>query len=190
MTWPVTAADGVTHLVRVAVDQERSVDALLSVVASRRPVIAVLVERDADSSESEPVGIFLRDEKGGVVLYSPSMSSVYRTAPGWTALRRLTARIAALRRASTVQVAEPVARGPVLRVCEPVIEVLESLGATGRRRLTEHQRQVVTERRRLAGDLGMATVERTIDDLLVGTTTATVLRARFVLGRAMALTER
>lgn len=191
VTWPVTAADGTTHVLRVAVDQERSVEALLSVVASRRPVVAVLVEREPGGGADEPVGIFLRDGTGGLELFSPSMSPVYRTAPGWTAMRRLTARIAALRKASTTtHVAEPVDRGPVVRVCEPALEVVDSLGATGRRRLTGWQHEALATRQRLARDLGMATVERTVADLLADPTTENVLRARFVLGRALALTGR
>ncbi|MFD6092898.1 hypothetical protein ACFWGN_12315 [Oerskovia sp. NPDC060338] len=191
VTWPVIAADGATHVLRVAVDQERSVEALLSVVASRRPVVAVLVEREPGGGADEPVGIFLRDGTGGLELYSPSMSPVYRTAPGWTAMRRLTARIAALRKASTTtHVAEPGDRGPVVRVCEPALEVVDSLGATGRRRLTGWQHEALTTRQRLAGDLGMATVERSVADLLADPTTENVLRARFVLGRALALTGR
>ncbi|MGW6006729.1 hypothetical protein ACWFNS_15845 [Oerskovia enterophila] len=188
VTWPVTAADGTTHVLRVAVDQERSVEALLSVVASRRPVVAVLVEREPGGGADEPVGIFLRDGTGGIELFSPSMSPVYRTAPGWTAMRRLTARIAALRKGSTTHVAEPVDRGPVVRVCQPALEVVDSLGATGRRRLTGWQHETLTARQRLAGDLGMATVGRSLADLLADPTTENVLRARFVLGRALALT--
>ncbi|KRD36864.1 hypothetical protein ASE27_10450 [Oerskovia sp. Root918] len=188
VTWPVTAADGGTQVLRVAVDQERSVEALLSVVASRRPVVAVLVEREPGGGADEPVGIFLRDGTGGIELFSPSMSPVYRTSPGWTAMRRLTARIAALRKGSTTHVAEPVDRGPVVRVCQPALEVVDSLGATGRRRLTGWQHEALTARQRLAGDLGMATVGRSLADLLADPTTENVLRARFVLGRALALT--
>ncbi|MBD7949951.1 hypothetical protein [Oerskovia rustica] len=188
VTWPVTAADGVTHVLRVGVEHERSVEALLSVVASRKQVVAVLVERDASTGADEPVGVFLRTGQGSVELFSPSMSPVFR-AVSWTALRRLRARIAALHRGSTVHVAEPVARGPVARVCEPALEVVDSLGATGRRRLTAHQQSVLGDRARLAHDLGMVTVGRTIEALTTDVSTFTLLRARFVLGRAAALAD-
>ncbi|RXR26097.1 SWIM zinc finger family protein [Oerskovia turbata] len=188
VTWPVTSADGVTHVLRVGVEHERSVEALLSVVASRKQVVAVLVERDASSGADEPVGVFLRTGQGSVELFSPSMSPVFR-AVSWTALRRLRARIAALHRGSTVHVAEPVARGPVARVGEPALEVVDSLGATGRRRLTAHQQGVLSDRARLAHDLGMVTVGRTIESLAADVTTSTLLRARFVLGRAAALAD-
>lgn len=188
VTWPVTAADGVTHVLRVGVEHERSVEALLSVVASRKQVVAVFVERDATTGADEPVGAFLRTGQGSVELFSPSMSPVFR-AVSWTALRRLRARIAALHRRSTVHVAEPVARGPVARVCEPALEVVDSLGATGRRRLTAHQHNVLGDRARLAHDLGMVTVGRTIEELTTDVATSTLLRARFVLGRAAALAD-
>ena len=188
VTWPVTAADGATHVLRVGVEHERSVEALLSVVASRKQVVAVLVERDARTGADEPAGVFLRTGQGSVELFSPTMSPVLR-AVSWTALRRLRARIAALHQRSSVHVAEPVARGPVARVCGPALEVVDSLGATGRRRLTAHQLRVLDDRARFAHDLGMVTVGRTIEALTTGTTTATLLRARFVLGRAQALAD-
>ncbi|MFF2622989.1 hypothetical protein [Oerskovia jenensis] len=188
VTWPVTAADGVTHVLRVGVEHERSVEALLSVVASRKQVVAVLVERDASTGADEPVGVFLRTGQGSVELFAPSMSPAFR-AVSWTALRRLRARIAALHRGSTVHVAEPVARGPVACVCAPALEVVDSLGATGRRRLTPHQQSVLEDRARLAHDLGMATVGRAIEALSTDATTSMLLRARFVLGRAQALAD-
>ncbi|MEV7960822.1 hypothetical protein [Oerskovia paurometabola] len=188
VTWPVTSADGVTHVLRVGVEHERSIEALLSVVASRKQVVAVLVERDASKGSEEPVGVFLRTGQGSVELFSPSMSPAFR-AVSWTALRRLRARIAALHRGAAVHVAEPQPRGPVTRVCEPARDVVDSLGATGRRRLTAHQQSVLDDRARLAHDLGMVTVGRTIEALTTSTTTATLLRARFVLGRAEALAD-
>jgi len=157
-------------------------------VASRKQVVAVLVERDARTGADEPAGVFLRTGQGSVELFSPTMSPVLR-AVSWTALRRLRARIAALHQRSSVHVAEPVARGPVARVCGPALEVVDSLGATGRRRLTAHQLRVLDDRARFAHDLGMVTVGRTIEALTTGTTTATLLRARFVLGRAQALAD-
>lgn len=191
ITWPLVAADGTEHVLRLPADADHrvSVDALMSLVALRRTVVAVVAERRDGQRSEEPVSVFLRGRAGAIELFSLSMSPIHRTSD-YRSLRRLIARIAALRRGALAAAPPSVQVGPVARVCGPVLDVAESLAATGRRHLTEHQREIVARRRGVARDMGMATVERAIAHLLDSPPTpAVVLRVRLVLGRAVALAE-
>ncbi|GAB3169114.1 hypothetical protein GCM10027059_33340 [Myceligenerans halotolerans] len=170
LTWTVTDSTGQEHLLRVPVEDRRTADVILHVLAGRWTVIGVTVERHAD--RTEPVGIFLRGADGVVRLVSPSLTDQYRigresrwSRHQWETWRKRLSRVAGLRsRARAVtEAAEP--DPPAVRACGLAWDVLVAVAATGRYRLTPRQRSDLDLARTLARDLGLSTLERAVTDL-------------------------
>ncbi|RPF20797.1 hypothetical protein [Myceligenerans xiligouense] len=171
LTWTVTDSGGQEHLLRVPVEDRRTADVILHVLAGRWPVVGVTAERRED--RIEPVGIFLRGTDGVLRLISPSLTEQYQIGRDsrwsrhhWDTWRRRLSRVAGMRsRARAVtEAAEP--DPPVVRACGLAWGVLVAVAATGRYRLTPRQRSDLDLARRLARDLGLSTLERAVADLV------------------------
>ncbi|MBL0888575.1 hypothetical protein [Myceligenerans indicum] len=170
LTWAVTDSVGKEHLLRVPVEDRRTADTLLHVLAGRRPVVGVTVERR--EGRVEPVGLFLRGDGGSIRLVSPSVTEEYQIGREsrwshhlWDTWRRRMSRVARMRsRAQAVtEGAEP--DPPAVRACRLAWDVLVAVAATGRRRLTARQRSDLDLARALGRDLGLSTLERAVSDL-------------------------
>ncbi|GAA1866923.1 hypothetical protein [Myceligenerans crystallogenes] len=170
LTWTVTDSTGQPHLLRVPIEDRRTADTLLHVVAGKWNVVAVTAERHDD--RLEPAGIFLRAKDGEILLVSPSITEQHQlgrdsrwTLHHWETWRKRLSRVAGMRsRARAVtEVAEP--DQPVVRACALAWDVTVALAATGRRRLTPRQLSDVVQARALARDLGLTTLERALGDL-------------------------
>ena len=177
VTWTVVDSRGEPHLLRVPVEERHTADTLLHILAGRWSVVAVTVERHA--GRLEPTGVFLRGHDGVIRLVSPSLIEQYqlghdarRNFVHWDAWRKRISRVAGMRSRAQAVVTAPEPAPPVLRACDLAWDVTVAVAATGRHRLTARQRSDVEQARTLARDLGLATLERAIADLLPGDVTS------------------
>ncbi|MBE1874187.1 hypothetical protein [Myceligenerans pegani] len=198
LTWTVTDSAGQEHLLRVPVEDRRTADAILYVLAGRWAVVGVTAERLA--GRPAPVGIFLRGPDGAIRLISPSLTEQYEIGRDsrwshhhWETWRKRLSRVAGMRsRARAVtEVAEP--DPPVARACGLAWDVLVSVAATGRSRLTPRQRADLELARTLARDLGLSTLERAVSDLVrdagsPALTPEAVARTAFLVRRTREIT--
>lgn len=187
VTWTVTGADGGEIVLRLPVAEGTACETLLSVVAGGRTVVAVTVERR--EGRDEPVGLFVREADGRVVLVSPTLTPAWSLERGrwWETWRKRLARVARLRADAAVLTTAAAPPTPVRLVCRLTQDVLVSVAATGRAHLTARQRADVERARDLARDLGLATLQHTAAALARGADGLTpddVLRAAFLVGRA------
>ncbi|MBO0610869.1 hypothetical protein [Myceligenerans salitolerans] len=171
LTWDVTDSTGQGHQLRVPVEDRRTAEVILHVLAGRWAVVAVSVERRAD--RTEPVGIFLRGTDGVVRLISPSLTDQYqlgrdsRWSRGqWQAWRKRLSRVAGMRSRARAVTEAPEPDPPAVRACGLAWDVLVAVAATGRYRLTPRQRSDLDLARTLARDLGLSTLERCLSDLV------------------------
>ncbi|GAA2223522.1 hypothetical protein GCM10010413_15960 [Promicromonospora sukumoe] len=185
LTLSVVTSDGETRLLRLPVSGEQAVQTLLSV---RSKLVAVTIERRED--RDEPVGLFVRD-KSAIRLVSPTITPPWSLETTyWDFWRRRLKKLKA--QASSAKTVRPPAAppSPVRRVTLLLGDVLLAAAATGRPALTTRQRSDVEQARVLARDLGLATLERTAQELLAGDLTPpAVLHAAFVVGRARAVAD-
>lgn len=187
VTWTMTGADGGEIVLRLPVAEGTACETLLSVVAGGRTVVAVTVERR--EGRDEPVGLFVREADGRVVLVSPTLTPAWSLERGrwWETWRKRLARVARLRADAAVLTTAAAPPTPVRLVCQLTQDVLVAVAATGRAHLTARQRADVERARDLARDLGLATLQRTAAALARGADGLTpddVLRAAFLVGRA------
>ncbi|MCF4122483.1 hypothetical protein L1785_16010 [Antribacter sp. KLBMP9083] len=192
VTWTVTGADGGEIVLRLPVAEGTACETLLSVVAGGRTVVAVTVERR--EGRDEPVGLFVREADGRVVLVSPTLTPAWSLERGrwWETWRKRLARVSRLRASAAVVATATAPPTPVRLVCNLTQDVLVAVAATGRAHLTARQRADVERARDLARDLGLATLERTTAGLASGTDGLTpddLLRAAFLVGRARQVAE-
>ncbi|MFI2365410.1 hypothetical protein [Promicromonospora sp. NPDC019610] len=185
LTLSVVTSDGDTRQLRLPAAGEQAVQTLLSV---RARLVAVTIERREE--RDEPVGLFVRD-KGAIRLVSPTITPAWSLENSyWDFWRKRIRKLKA--QASSAKAVRPptAAPPPVRRVTLLLGDVLLAAAATGRPVLTVRQRSDVEQARVLARDLGLATLERTAQGLLVGDLTPpAVLHAAFVVGRARAVAD-
>lgn len=193
LTWTVTDSAGQEYLLRVPVEDRRTADTLLHVLAGRWPVVGVTAERRAD--RLEPVGIFLRGADGVVRLVSPSLTDQYQiggesrwSLRTWNTWRKRLSRVAGMRSRARAVTGTAMPDPPVVRACGLAWDVLVAVAATGRYRLTPRQRSDLDLARTLARDLGLSTLERAVSDLVPdggagALTPGTVARSAFLVHR-------
>ncbi|GAB4086139.1 hypothetical protein GCM10028784_27690 [Myceligenerans cantabricum] len=193
VTWNITDSSGQEHLLRVPVEDRRTADTLLHVLAGRWSVVGVTAERRAE--RLEPAGIFVRGTDGAIRLISPSIMEQYQLGREsrwshhhWETWRKRLSRVAGMRSRAraVIDAAEP--EPPVVRACGLAWDVLVAVAATGRGRLTPRQRSDVGLARALARDLGLSTLERAVSDLVPDDgapvlTPETVARTAFLVRR-------
>lgn len=186
LTLSVVTSDGDTRLLRLPVTGEQAVQTLLSV---RSKLVAVTIERREE--RDEPVGLFVRDNKGAIRLVSPTITPAWSLETSyWDFWRRRLRKLRAQASSAKAVRPAPVPPAPVRRVTLLLGDVLLGAAATGRPALTTRQRSDVEQARILARDLGLATLERTAQGLLAGDLTPpAVLHAAFVVGRARAVAD-
>jgi hypothetical protein len=186
LTLSVVTSDGDTRQLRLPVAGEQAVQTLLSV---RSKLVAVTIERREE--RDEPVGLFVRDNKGAIRLVSPTITPAWSFESSyWDFWRRRLRKLKAQASSAKAVRPAPAAPPPVRRVTLLLGDVLLAAAATGRPVLTTRQRSDVEQARLLARDLGLATLERTAQGLLVGDLTpSAVLHATFVVGRARAVAD-
>lgn len=191
LTWTVTTADGQQRQLRLPVAESHGTSTLLGAVAMARRVVAVAVERR--QGRDEPVGLFVERDRGSLMLVCPTITPHWELGSGnrWTAWRQLTRRIETLRRRAVDAAPERTAAAPTERACTLASDVVVSLAATGRLRLTSSQHDDLLRAGALARDLGMRTLEHVLVQLTRSAgepiTPETVLRSAFVIARARAV---
>lgn len=177
LVWPLTDRSGVRHAARLSATGAEP--AVLGALLETGLQVAAVVLDAADL----PVGIFV-DDRGRQRLIAPSLTPPERPVRGgWWAARKPAA---PGYRAHVA--ADDTPRHPVAEACDAVLDVCESLAATGRPELAPRQRDALERRQRQLADLGLASLAAAVSGLLAeGVTPPRVLRATVLAGRLGAL---
>ncbi|MDF1488950.1 hypothetical protein [Tessaracoccus caeni] len=169
LVWPIVDEQGRTH--RLSLPATEHNGRLLTWLAEHRGLRALTV------IGSRPEAAFIR-EKGEVRLLSLTLSRIALGDGVPSLVRRLLKRDQHRRAAPT-----PTPPSDLVRLCDACADVVDALGATGRRSLTPRQAQTLSARAAQADDLGLATLANALREILASPSPSSILWARFVLDR-------
>lgn len=181
LTWTIIDANGVHHLLRIAV-RDRAAEFFTTVMANETPIRAVIVEGDRPDA-------VLVEHDDTLQLWSATMTPV--PTPSVHATGLLDAWRQRLedfrRRVSSPLTTPPSQPHPVRDLCGAVLDVCEALAASGRLTLTPRQTDALHRRRQQADELGLRTLTAAVAELTTNPNAETVLKTTLLADRVLAL---
>jgi hypothetical protein len=194
LSWQLIDADGVLLDTRIPLgaSSSRRADALIALVEAKTTFAYVLVHRRVNAGHAtiEPSSVIVR-ERSGLRLIALDFVRARTPQPvKASALRerfnRLSMRFSKrLPDAETTSVLDhPTVAA---RLCDPVLDVLDELVATGRPRLNERQAAILRQQERMAQDLAISSVAESITALRIGDEIdqLALMRCYFLIDRAL-----